>query len=230
MNTTAKQPAPPGIGTGIYTMAEAARLIKAAPGSVRRWADGHRYAIAATDTVRVLPPVIDRTNSEPGLLTFYELIELCFVREFDRCGVKLSEIRAAAQKLRDEWSTVYPFALNRIKTDGCQLLLDAGAQYRQVATCQQVFAFADEFFKDIDVDADGLAEKWWPMGREHLVVLDRHRAFGAPIEVRTGVRTEILYKAFKAEKDIAAVADWYEVPAEAVRDAINFEETWLKAA
>ena len=75
-----------------------------------------------------------------------------------------------------------------------------------------------------------MADKWWPMGRESLVVIDPKRAFVAPIDIRSGIRTDILYRAFLAEQDIEAVVDWYEVSAEAVKDAIKFEGQWLKAA
>jgi uncharacterized protein (DUF433 family) len=174
--------------------------------------------------------VLDRTAADPGLLTFYDLIELAFVREFIGAKVKLSEIVLAARKLREEWGTPYPFALNRIETDGQQLLLTAGDAYRNVARCQQVFAFAQEFFADIDVDERGLAAEWWPMGRGHLVVINPKRSFGAPIDIRSGVRTDTLYRAYLAEQDYEAVSDWYDVAPDAVRDAVAFEEQWLRAA
>jgi len=108
--------------------------------------------------VRDSPPKLDQTDSEPALLTFYDLVELCFVRDFDRCGVTLPLIRAAAQNLHQEWRTTYPCVFNRIQTDGSDFILDAGEQYRRVATCRHVFACANEFSKYIDVHTDGVAE------------------------------------------------------------------------
>jgi len=67
-------------------------------------------------------------------------------------------------------------------------------------------------------------------GRGQLVVLDRARAFGAPIDVLSGIRTDILNNAFQAQPDADAVADWIEVPAERVCYAIESEGKWLKAA
>jgi len=217
----------PGLGTGIYTIGEAAHLVKVNATRLRRWVQGYQYA--RRNEVRASAPILDRRAANPGLLTFFEIVEMCFVREFIKAGVKLPEIRDAAERLRGEWKTPYPFALDRLQTDGCQLLLKSGEHYRSVATCQQVFDFAREFFKDIDV-VDHLAVAWWPLGRDRLIIIDPKRSFGAPIDVRSGVRTDVLHRAYLAEQDFASAADWYDVTVEAVKDAVEFESQWLKAA
>jgi len=219
----------PALGTGIYSLAEAARLLSVTPRRLRGWAEGYRHRRG--DEIRTSAPVLDRDSSGPGLLTFRELIELFFVREFIDAGVKLPKIRAAHERLRAEWETPYPFAFGKLFTDGKELLIAAGDDYHEVASQQSVFSFAERFFKDVDFDEAQLARCWWPLGHGRLIVLDPTRAFGAPIEVRHGIRTEILYNAFAAENgDAKAVADWYETDEQAVLDAVAFEERWRKAA
>ena len=61
------------------------------------------------------------------------------------------------------------------------------------------------------------------------MVVDPARAFGAPIVDREGVQTYVLAKAVGVEGDVTLVADWYNVRAEAVRDAVAFENG-LRAA
>lgn len=213
-----------GLGTGIYSIHEAARLLKEPAQKLSRWAEG--YVWKRNGEVRSSGPVLERENSEPGLLTFYDLIELAFVREFRKAGVELPRIRQAARVLRDAWKTPYPFALNLIATEGRQLLLQSEDKFEDVVTKQSVFDFANLFFKDIVVDDMGLATQWYPLGKNHLVVVDPHRSFGAPIIINEGIRTEILYRQYLVEQDIETVADWFEVSCDAVKQAIEFEEKW----
>jgi uncharacterized protein (DUF433 family) len=56
------------------------------------------------------------------------------------------------------------------------------------------------------------------------VVLDPNRQFGQPIVTQFGVATEVLYLAVKSGDSEEAVAEWFEVDRQAIRDAIEFEE------
>lgn len=212
----------PALGTGIYTYAEAARLLRVSVAKVRGWAEG--YVRHINGEQRRSQPVLQREVHRYKLLTFFDLIELFFVREFTNAGVKLSETRAAAEYLSQQLNTPYPFACCKLDTDGVQLLQEAGDAYINVAHQQRVFEFVKLFFKDIDFDDDCQAKAWWPLGRDKFIVIDPKRAFGAPIDVRSGVRTEIIYSTYKAEGDVQAVADWYEIKPDVVEAAIEFEE------
>ena len=223
-----RKPIVPGLGTGIYTISEAARFLGVSTRKARGWADG--YCHVRSDGAHVSEPVLERDELDRSLLTFHELIELFFVRELVKAGVPLPDIRHAAARLRDEWGTPYPVARDRLFTDGRQILVESGEHYRNVVRRQQVFAFAEQFFKDMDLDDELMAARWWALGRDRLVVLDPDRSFGAPIDIRSGIRTDIIYGAYKTDQDVNAVVQWYEITEEAVRDAIEFEERWLKAA
>jgi len=221
--------AQPGLGTGIYTYAEAARFLRVSSAKVRRWAEGYVYWLNGEQ--RRKGPVLQRERPPLGLLTFCDLVELFFVREFDKAGVKLQDIRDSARLLADELKTPYPFACERLHTDGVQILRAKGRHYENVARQQKVFKFAEDFFKKIEFADDCLARRWWPMGPDKLVVIDPHRSFGTPIEAKSGIRTDVLYAAYKAEEgDSKAVAEWYEISREGVESAVKFEEEWLKAA
>lgn len=219
----------PSLGTGIYTIPEAARLLGTTPRRLKGWAEGYRHHRG--DVVRTSEPILDRSKTEAGLVTFAELIELFFVREFINAGVKLPRVRVVHSHLRREWGTPFPFAFGKLYTDGRTLLMAAGDDFLDVIKQQKVFVFAREFFKDVDFDQAQLAARWWPLGHGRLVVLDPQRAFGSPIEVRSGIRTEVLFNAFQAENaDAKAVAEWYEIDEQAVLDAVAFEDKWRKAA
>jgi uncharacterized protein (DUF433 family) len=217
-------PIKPGLGTGIYTISDAARLLQVSTQKLKGWSEGYVYR--RNGEIRKSGPVIDREGARRGLLTFYDLIELFFVREFRSASVDLPQIREVAAKLRYEWHTPYPFATNKIVELQRQLI--ARDDMHTVLGQQKLFAFAEQFFADLDFDEEGLARAWHPLGPDKLVVVDPDRSFGAPIDIRSGARTEILFRQFKAEGSAQAVADWYEVHLESVEQAIEFEERWQK--
>lgn len=220
----------PDLGTGVYTYAEAARLLQVKSARVRRWAQGYCARRRGREIRK--EPILRSDAARLGVVTFADLVELMFVKCFISLGVPLAEVVAAAERLALELDTPYPFACKRLETDGRQLLEAFGPGYRNPATLQIVFAFASELFKDVDFDPDTcLAERWWPLGRDRKIVVDRHRSFGAPIVEERSIRTDVLYATYKAEeRDAELVAEWYRVPKEAVLAAVEFEEEWLKAA
>ena len=129
MNVVDKQKA--GLGSGVYTYAEAARLLGATTQQVRRWAEGYVYNLNGQDVHK--EGVLERERTREGLLTFHDLIELVFVNQFAKAGVKMRHIRDTAKLLREKWQTPYPFAYERLQTDGYQLLLDSGKNYENVS-------------------------------------------------------------------------------------------------
>lgn len=226
MSVTADSVTMLAFDAGIYTIQDAARLLQVTPRKLQGWAEGYSYR--KHGETRGPGPVIERSDAEPGLLTFRDLIELAFVREFREAGVPLPTIRDDASALRDEWGTAYPFASRRIAEFG-KRWVDPDLMLT-IRGKQQVFEFGREFFRSVDFDDKGLARLWYPLGRDRLVLVDPTRSFGAPIEQRSGIRTEILYRQFKAEGGVQAVADWYEVSPEGVEQAVEFEERWRKKA
>ncbi len=219
----------PDLGTGIYSYAEAASLLQVSYGRVHRWAEG--YTAERHGATIHAEPVLYAKRRHAGVLTFPDLIELMFVKLFTDRGVRLATIAATAERLSRELGTPYPFACKRLETDGRQLLDTVGSCFRSVADTQLVFQFVEEFFRNIDFDPDTcLSDRWFPLGRDVPVVIDRHRSFGAPI-VATGVRTDIVYATYKAEEgDTEVVAYWYDISPQEVEAAVRFETEWRKAA
>ena len=87
------------LGIGLYTMSEAARLLRIDPRTLGRWAAG--YAQASQMGRRTADPVIQRdlkSLSGESLLTFTDLLELHMVALFRSENVSLQTIRAAADK------------------------------------------------------------------------------------------------------------------------------------
>lgn len=215
-------------GLGLYTFQEASRLTGIRPGELRRWLQGYRTR------TKEMPPLWETELAEAGLdgLSFHDLLEVRFVKEFRKHGVSLQTIRIAARVAREMLHTDYPFTSHRFRTDGKNIFWDAvreTGEHDMLDLRKRQFVFEKvirpSLYEGIEFGADDLAIRWFPMKRNKQVVIDPAIAFGKPIVVDVGVRTDILYEAWLAEdEDKRRVASQFEVPVQAVDAAIRFEE------
>jgi uncharacterized protein (DUF433 family) len=226
-------PENPLLGVGLYTLADAARLLRLDRAKLSRWARGYQASANPKEGAR--PPVIQRSVAEragESILTFYELVELNLVAMFRTAGVSMPTIRRAREKLSERLGTSHPLAMSRVRTDGTRLLLEiargeTGRIYEELTSEAQTVMgdLAEPFFKNLEYDEE-MARRYWPLGKEKGIVLDPRRSFGAPIDDRTGVPTHPLYAMVRGGTSVKQVADWYQVPESTVKAACEFEE-WL---
>jgi uncharacterized protein (DUF433 family) len=217
------------LGVGLYSFPEAARLIGVEPRVLRRWAK--EYAYIDKGAVRQHMPVISRHfGKDSDTLSFLELIELLFVKTFRAEGVSMQAIRKAAERAAERFHTPYPFAVKRFDTDGKHIFATLEEEATDIELIEELgkgqLAFdrvVKPLFHRLDYETNAL--RYWPLDHNGRVVLDPKRAFGKPIDNETGVPTEVLYNAIHAEggQSPESVAEWYEVPVEAVIAAINYE-------
>jgi uncharacterized protein (DUF433 family)/DNA-binding transcriptional MerR regulator len=226
------------LGIGLYPLSEAARLLGVPAGKLRRWTQGYTFASG-----RYSSPLFRRNYpelAERGVLTFQDLIELFLVNRFRQAGVSMPTIRKAAQWAAERFHTSHPLAMKRFHTDGKRLFAemalpegDQGVPQRliqELPTCQYVLdQVAEPFFKKLDYEGD-LVRHYWPLGKHRPVVLDPARAFGQPIDAASGVPTQVLYEMYQAGESVEAVARWFRIEPEAVRAAIEYEQSLAKAA
>ena len=114
--------------------------------------------------------------------------------------------------------TVALYLAEITKETGDKVLLD-------IVNKQYVFEKVVASYLYLGLDFNDLKEpaRWWPLGKDHSVVIDPRRAFGAPIVAKAGIPTKILNSAMSAEKSVEIVANWYGISIEEVRDAVQFE-------
>lgn len=206
------------LGIGLYSLSDAARLLKTPRRTVSRWVDGYIQELRKGETF--YPPAIERSNAEA--LTFGDLVELLYVRRFRDKGVGLQEIVRTAQRFRADWGTLYPFATKRFATDGRGLLIKEGGEWEHALTGQQ-----DAFFEEVGMQLVHIGDfttEWRPLGVQRAVVLNPDRSFGKPIEDCSGAHTYVLAQAYESSHDAAAVAWWYGIDAQGVVDSVQFEK------
>lgn len=224
------------LSTGIYTIPEAARLTRVAGARIRRWLKGYDFKTAKRRHCHSSP--VWQSQFEPigsqVAVGFRDLMEIRFVDAFLRHGVSWRTMRQAHLAAKAKLNTDHPFCTHRFATDGQNILLheaEAAGDQRllDIVTNQREFdSIVTPFLRELEFD-DGVL-RWWPLGRERLIVVDPERNLGQPTVTQSGVPTRVLVNSVKANAgSIESVARWFEVSPEEVRDAVEFE-SGLRAA
>jgi uncharacterized protein (DUF433 family) len=223
------------VGVGLYSLSDAAQLIKASPRSVRRWLDGYTYK--KDGEVRTAQPlwVPEIPKTEVNIeLSFRDLIELKFVQGFIEAGIGLKTIRICMNYARQCINNDRPFSSGKFRTDGRTIFLESleaasdpillDLRHQQYVIKKVV----EQSFKELDWDGN-IITRWRPFGGKDSIVIDPSRSFGQPIASISGVPTIALADAVKAEGSIARVAVIYEVDKSVVQDAVKFHQELLAA-
>lgn len=220
-------------GVGLYTVPEASHITRISTQHIRRWLWGYRYTVAgqkhrqeALWTPQL--PIVDHVKA----LSFRDLIEVQFVQRFREEGLSLQFIRKTIDLATALLDKTYPLSSVKFKTDGRRIMAEVVKDFDDerhyvfdLENGQYYLQFVLDYLYDaLEYSNFDQLVRWWPLGRDHRVVIDPKKSFGRPIVVE-GVPTAALSGSYKAEGSIAAVAAWYEVSEESVTDALAFERS-----
>jgi hypothetical protein len=219
------------IGVGLYTPAEAARLLQVPSRKIVRWLRGH--SIGEKSYAALWQPEISLDTSDL-VLGFRDLMEVRVANAFIKVGVSAIRVRKAIEIAREMLDDDHPLATNRFRTDGREIFLHViehdeigEPKERLLNLFRRQYEFRgiiEPILKSVDFDQTGVPILWWPRGRQAQIVLDPTRAFGQPIETSSSVPTAILASAAKAY-GLKGAAAAYDVSEVAVARATEFESS-----
>ncbi|TNH41120.1 hypothetical protein [Paracoccus haeundaensis] len=217
------------IGVGLYTPAEAGRLLDVPVGKISRWLRGHKAGGKSYEPL--WQPEIDLGDGK-FQLGFRDLMEVRVAAAFINYGVSALKVRAAIREAAEIIQQGHPLSTNRFRTDGREIFLhvieegeDGEDRERLLNLFKRQYEFngvIDPILKTVDFGDDGNPAAWWPRGRRVHVMVTPSRAFGAPIDSVSSVPTSILANVAKAQ-GIAATAKAYNVTELSIRHALDFE-------
>lgn len=221
------------LDSGIFTVADARRLIGLPDMRVRRWIDGDRR----TNVEAILENEIGWRGGNLAF-SFVNLMEMRFLAFFASQGVSVRSIRIMAEEAKRITDHRHPFATSTVfKTDGKKIY----AETKKQTGDEQLYNLFDRNFEfkpivaqslreGVVYDPTGLIRAWHP--RKDVaphVIVDPTRAFGQPVLHDSGIPTKTLADA--AQRDsVSTVAKWFEVSRARVNEAIAFEEELKRAA
>jgi uncharacterized protein (DUF433 family) len=232
------------LGIGMYTLADAARLIGTERRVISRWLYGYNY-VSHKDGKAIRrhsnplwAPQYDANDLGEKVIGFHDLLELRVVREFIRRGVPLLVIRHCLDTARELFGAEYPLTTRRFVTDGETIFHEAirlGAEEQEMLNLRtRQYAFReiikDSLYAGIEYD-DGAARRWYPEHRSRAVVVDPAVQFGHPVIEDSGIPTASIYATYLAEdRNRAVVARLFEIGPKQVNVAVRFEEKLRQAA
>jgi len=215
------------LGIGLYSIPEAARLLKTPGQTVRSWARGYTYLLDSKP--KHIGPILTYDYpelAEEYILTFVDLVELYVVRMLRNREVPMQTIKEAARRLREKTGAKHPFAVRGIDTYARRVFHTNESGIEELGAYQYVIeSVVKPFFKTLDYEdiKAGNVLRMWPIGHGRIV-LDPKRSFGKPIVHKSAVPTFPLYRMRLAGETPERIARWYEIPVQSVKDAIEYEE------
>lgn len=216
----------PRLGEGIYTFAEAARIIRTAvdpigPGTLRNWV---KSGLVPADRYDL--------DLDEELLTFEDLVSLEVVRRLRRDAphpATLQQIRRVERTLRQRYDLHRPFARRIFYTDGAnvwaQVSEDDGTEgtiefrgkgeHAYYVWAEAIGTFADRIIWDED---DGRATIWRPTP---WVEINPRIQFGAPVVAGTRIPVSTIVAQLEGASP-EDVARWYGLEVRAVRGVSEY--------
>ncbi|MES2760504.1 MAG: DUF433 domain-containing protein [Pseudomonadota bacterium] len=222
------------IGTGIYPLQQAARLVGAEPRALRRWVQGYsrKYKGERVRSEPLWKTQLQDEDLSEDVIGFRDLLELRMVSAFVHHGVDLQVIRATVDAAARDFGQDYPLTNQQFLTDGKRIFLQAVKKTSDEALLIDVlrrqFVFSDiikpSLYEGIEYSGDD-AIRWFPLGVRKTIVLDPAMQFGTPVVTGTGVPTDTIYASFLAEgRDKDMVARIFDLTPRMVTDAVEFEQ------
>ena len=215
-----------------YAVAEAGRLVGLTAGRVSRWLRGYEYSYG--DAVPGQPPVLQGSGTESSYASFLDLVDLLFVKRFLDHGLSLQKVRRALDEARQVLGTNH-FARQTFFTDGGSIFLRLQKEAHKgrgeailelMSGGQWVIApVIRELARQIEFGSpEGLASRWYPLGRNRPVVLDPMVSFGAPSIAGRGVKTINIHDLYVAEDErLEPVRAWWGLTDAEIQAAVGFE-------
>jgi uncharacterized protein (DUF433 family) len=217
----------------LYTIAEAARVVRVHPATLRTWVIGRSYATRSGD--KSWNPLIRVADRKLGRLSFANLVEVHVLSALRGKQVRVERIRSATNFIRREMKTEHPLADVDTHTDCVDIYVEYLGRLVNVSTSQATLRpLVERYLERIERDENGLAARLFPITRDdglssRSILIDPSYRFGRPILASTNLETAIVADRFFAGESTAALAADFAIDEATVEEAIRFESQ-LRAA
>jgi len=217
-----------------YSIAETTRLVGVPRSSVNYYLRGYQYKYPANEKsyTRKLSPIISQSETGSTYASFLDLIDLLCVKEFLARNFTLQFLRKALAEAKEYLGTPH-FATSQFYTskdriilkipkNGVLIQLMTGGQI----TIPEITQKLSHKLDFADAAHLGLAQRFFPNGKNGAIVIDPQISFGRPTLVGYGVATSNIYDLYLGEKQkIKPVSEWFNIPVPEIRVAVKFEHS-----
>lgn len=213
----------------MYTFGEAAHLAGLSAMTVRNWIMGSSNFRGSSR-----PPLLSTKKHEGALVSFLQLIEIMVAARLRKAeGASFHKVRTAHLNAQEHLNLEYPFAhidlvsigghiVNLIRSkeaDGSFQALDSTDQWSfpgivEIGKVASEIEYAEE-----------LAARWWPDGKDSIIVIDPRISSGAPTIAGRGVTAAAICSRFlKARESVDFIMQDFQLEREQVEAALRYGE------
>jgi uncharacterized protein (DUF433 family) len=223
-----------------YSISEAAHYLQIPRSTLRDWVKGRTYPTGVG--LRFSLPLISlppQAQSGPAGLSFFNVVEAHVLGAL-RCqhSVSMPKVREALQCLTRHFPSQHPLADQYFVTDGIDLFLDTYGHLINL-TQEGQLAMRDLLhvhLSRVERDAAGVPVKLYLFtyvrhsdtpavvaATPKVIVIDPYISFGRPVVAETGIATAIVAGRYKAGESIEELTHDYNLPSQAIEEAIRCE-------
>jgi uncharacterized protein (DUF433 family) len=214
----------PSVNRPLYSFAEADRIARVTSNTSRRWLKGYHFWY--DEERREMPPITPGRGKQDAV-SFVDLVEVAVIGKLRKRNFSLKRIRQINAYCRLYLQVPRPLVTQKFKVAGQSIfleedfdvLVDVGREAGMLAWREVL----EPFLEDVEYENE-LARRWWPLGRDHKVVVDPDYGFGLPIIEGVGVRTEIIAERREAGDSIEEITYDFGVTPDQIEDALLWEK------
>lgn len=222
------------LNTPAYSISETSRLVGIPTWSVSRYLRGYKYKYFSRDEIQEIhrPPIVSQSEDKTTYASFLDLIDLLIVKALLNRGFPLQRLRPILIEAKNRLKT-HHLARSVFYTHGNEIILKLPKDGHLIALMtggQMAFPkFIEELSKILDfedVTEFGFARRWYPRGRDGLIVIDPQIAFGRPTLIGHGIATGNIYDLYLGEnQNYLPVSEWFNIPVPKIKTAVQFEHS-----
>src|SRR5215216_1107722 len=220
----------PSIKRPLYSFAEADRIARVTPNTSRRWLKG--YSFWYDGEHRKMPPVT-WTPETKDAVSFVDLMEVATIGKLRKKGFSFKRIRKINAAARLYLKKSRPLVTETFKVVGRDIFVDDGfgilVDVGYGAGMQAWDEVLDPFLDTVEYEGE-IVRRWWPLGKDHVVVVDPDYGFGLPVIEGVGVRTEIIAERCEAGDSNKEITYDFGVTPDQIEDALLWEKPETAAA
>lgn len=157
-------------------------------------------------------------------IDFLTLIEFYTFYQLRKKGVSSQKIQKAHQNIAQGLKTRYPFATTRISTDGNKIWYEYLEEIINADGTIQINMkeIIEPFLEKIDFDKNLHAERYYPLGKTHSIVIDPKHQFGQPTIPGTNLKADTIFKLYKGGENKKSICFLYDISPKEVSDALLY--------
>lgn len=208
------------LGTGLFTIAEAAMYARVSTRLISRWIYGTKSAE---------PVISPEYGDDDKVVSFLDFVQTLAIREIRNTeNIPLQKIRQAVKLAKSKYGMEYPFAMRNVTFwDGNEIVIcPTGDEYGPIIQAsgrqqgQQYFRFMWGYMDKLEFRNGNLCDLYDIFAHKKTTIkMDPKIRFGEPI-IPSGYSASYIWDAIHVEKGVENVSKIYQIPLQEV-EAVN---------